>query len=158
MIQEPERTDQWRNYLKCLSSSFTPNPSKVFCRPDIAVHASILTQKSSSPIKQDWIEVKQIFRYLYGHRTLNCKYSFIPDWAGNCRDRQLNTGHLLIFGGAFACGSRKQSCMALNTTKAEFVALAEEYQKLYRTRRLVEEIIGAWRCPTILFEDNLSCI
>ena len=140
----------------------------VHTRPDIAVSTSILAQKSSKPNQQDWNEAKRVLRYL--DLTINHKLQlgatndglqmFVDaDWAGNSRDRKSNSGLLLQFGGGLvAWSTRKQTCVALSSTEAEFVALAEGCQELIWTRRLLEEVGEAAVGPTTVFEDNQSCM
>lgn len=81
------------------------------------------------------------------------------DWVGNSRDRKSNSGLLMMFGGGLvAWGTRKQICVALSSTEAEFVALAEGCQELIWTRRLLEEVGEAALGPTTVHEDNQSCM
>ena len=62
------------------------------------------------------------------------------DWAGDCTDRKLMTGYILIMNGtAISWKSTKQSTIALSTVEAEYIALA----------MMTKEVL--WMC-TILSE------
>lgn len=81
------------------------------------------------------------------------------DWAGDHRERKSKSGHLIMFGGGFIQWSfRKQSCVALSSTKAELVALAEGCQELIWTKRLLEDVGVSSSDPVVVYEDNQSCI
>ena len=81
------------------------------------------------------------------------------NWAGDARDRKSTSGFLLKFGGGLiAWGSRKQGCVALSSTEAEFVALAEGCRELIWARKLLEEIGEGDFDPTVVYEDNQSVI
>ncbi|KXJ69469.1 hypothetical protein RP20_CCG026912 [Aedes albopictus] len=81
------------------------------------------------------------------------------DWAGDHRDRKSKSGHLIMFGGGvIQWSSRKQSCVALSSTEAELVALAEGCQELIWTKRLLEDVGVSSSDPVVVYEDNQSCI
>ncbi|XP_062538227.1 uncharacterized protein LOC134206518 [Armigeres subalbatus] len=111
----------------------------VHTRPDIAVSTLILAQKSSCPNSHDWTEAKRVLRYLYttsnnklqlGTSNEGLQMFVDANWAGDSHDRKSNSGVFIMFGGGIiSWGSRKQSCVALSSTEAEFVALAEGCQE-----------------------------
>lgn len=167
-LQQKEERDQLpgnHNYLSLIGGLLYV---AVHSRPDIAVSVSILAQKSSCPNTQDWTEAKRIMRYLnatsnhklqIGTSTNGLEMFVDADWAGDSRDRKSNSGILIMFGGGpIAWVSRKQTCVALSSTEAEFVALAEGCQELVWIKRLVKEIGEDIECPITIFEDNQSCI
>lgn len=137
-------------------------------RPDIAVSTTILAQKSSCPNQQDWNEAKRVLRYLgatshfkltLGSSNTGLAMYADADWAGDQRDRKSKSGHLILFGGGVIhWSSRKQSCVALSSTEAELVALAEGCQELIWMKRLLEEIGEQSTEAIIVYEDNQSCI
>ena len=52
------------------------------------------------------------------------------DWAGNINDRKSTSGYVLqISGGAITWKSKKQGCVALSTTEAEYIALSSAVQE-----------------------------
>lgn len=81
------------------------------------------------------------------------------DYAGDCRDRKSNSGYIIKYGGGvIAWGSRKQTSVALSSTEAEFISLAEGCQELIWTKRLLEEMTDEMMKSITVFEDNQSCI
>lgn len=140
----------------------------VSTRPDICVSTSLLGRKVEKPTNRDWTEAKRVLRYLKATKGLrfhlgSTKQSlecFVDaDWAGNEDDRKSNSGFLIKYGGGLiSWGTRKQSCVALSSTEAEFVALAEGCQELLWTRKLMAEIKEEQKDPITVWEDNQSCI
>ena len=138
-------------------------------RPDIAIATSILGRRVSKPTTADWLEAKKILRYLkgtvnhelhLGGRTkvkLECYVD--ADWAGEVEDRKSNTGFLFKFrGGLIGWTSRKQATVALSSTEAEYVALAECLQELQWLRKLMNDVGEIVDLPILINEDNQSCI
>ena len=108
-------------------------------RPDISASESILSQHNVGATKSDWNEAKRIVLYIKGRIKLKLKLGnsknsneelligyVDADWAENRKDRKYNNGYLLKFQGAvISWASRKQDCVALLSTEAEYIALAE---------------------------------
>ncbi|KXJ78615.1 hypothetical protein RP20_CCG004117 [Aedes albopictus] len=81
------------------------------------------------------------------------------DWASDAKTRKSNSGYLFLLGGGPICwGSRKQTCIALSSTEAEFVAVAESCQELLWIDRLLADFSVNTAKPIIIHEDNQSCI
>ena len=140
-------------------------------RPDIAFSVSSVSRFCSRPTKEHWTAVKRIFRYLNG--TLN--YGLVyeknedkndgligysdADWAGDANDRRSTSGYLFMMAGAaVSWKSRKQTCVALSTAEAEYVAIAAAAQEATWMRQLLEELYHKQAKPTVLHEDNQSAI
>ena len=52
------------------------------------------------------------------------------DWAGDLHDRKSTSGYVFqISGGAITWSSKKQTCVALSTAEAKYVALASAAQE-----------------------------
>ena len=109
-------------------------------RPDITFAVSNVAKVSSHPTTQHWTAVKRILRYLRG--TADYGLAFTPDasgdcvgysdadWGGDLDDKKLSSGYVfLISGGAVSWRSKKQTCVALSTAEAEYVALASAAQE-----------------------------
>lgn len=139
-------------------------------RPDIALSTSILASKVSNPTEMDWTEAKRILRYLKGTIDLKLKLGNTDknrsklfgycdaDWAGSS-DRKSISGYLFkLFGGTISWASRKQTCVALSSTESEYVALAEGCQETIWLRRLLEDFNEKQSDPTVILEDNQSCL
>lgn len=138
--------------------------------PDIAATVGILSRKVSSPTETDWTEAKRIVRYLihtvdYGLVLGSSSKEFQltaycdADWAGDSSDRKSCSGFLFRLGGAtVAWASRKQTCVAMSTMEAEYVALSEAAREAVWMRRLLTELNETPKLPTIIYEDNRSCL
>lgn len=140
-------------------------------RPDIAVSVSILSRQVSDPTEVDWTELKRVVRYLV--KTNNYKLCLATersgpatligfsdaDWSGDTLDRKSNTGYLFQLGGATVCwASRKQTSVSLSSMEAEYFALSEACKEVVWLRRLLEELGETQNGPTVILEDNKSCI
>jgi hypothetical protein len=142
----------------------------VNARPDIAVSTSILARKVSCPSNSDWIAAKRVIRYLVGTKDLKLVFGGAgssetlvgysdADWAGDQTDSKSNTGFVFLYnGGAVSWASRKQNCVTLSSMEAEYVALSEACQEVVWLRELFEELGIPQESPTIIHEDNQSCI
>jgi len=81
------------------------------------------------------------------------------DWAGDIGNRKSISGYMFIIaGGPVSWKSRKQDTVALSTAEAEYIALSSAAQECVWMRRLSMELGNALKGPTIVREDNQSCI
>lgn len=137
-------------------------------RPDIAYAVANVAKFTSHPTKQHWIALKRILRYLRGTANLGLRYTkdsenkltgySDADWAGDLTDRHSTSGYVFEMGGAaISWRSKKQTCVALSTAEAEYVALAAATQEAVWLRQLTNTILKCDRSVT-LFEDNQSAI
>ena len=94
----------------------------------------------AKPTTQHWIVVKYIFRYLKGTKQYallysksdsnNCVGFSDADWGGDLDDRRSTSGYMFQVGGtAISWRSKKQTCVALSTAEAEYIALASAAQE-----------------------------
>lgn len=80
-------------------------------------------------------------------------------WAENRDDRKSNSGFIFkVYGGSISWCCRKQSCVSLSSTEAEFVSLAEACQEVIWIIRLLNDLNVAFQTPITIFEDNQSCL
>jgi hypothetical protein len=80
------------------------------------------------------------------------------DCAGDVTDRKLNSGYLFkLFGGRISWASRKQQCVSLSSTEAEYVALSEVCQEDVWITRLLKDFQMRLQ-QFIMYEDNQSCL
>jgi len=81
------------------------------------------------------------------------------DWAGDLDDRKSTSGYLFqISGAAVSWRSKKQTCVALSTAEAEYMALAGAAQEAIWMRQLSSELKNGPTEATTIFEDNQSAI
>lgn len=140
----------------------------VWTRPDIGYAVSSVAKFCADPRKEHWVAVKRILRYLKGTTNFGLSYTRSDnsgcvgfsdsDWAGDSNDRKSTSGYLFFIGSApVSWRSKKQSCVALSSAEAEYVALACAAQEAMWLRQLLSEISGG--AETILiYEDNQSAI
>ncbi|KAK3895615.1 hypothetical protein Pcinc_000538 [Petrolisthes cinctipes] len=138
-------------------------------RPDIAYAVNSVTRYSTKPTSQHWKAVKRIMRYLKGTRDLGILYNyngstdfvgyFDADWAGDIKDRKSTSGYCFhLGGGPVSWSSKKQSCVALSTAEAEYMAIASAIQEAVWLRKLAVDIQIDCKGPLLLYEDNQSTI
>lgn len=139
-------------------------------RPDIAFSVSSVARFSSDPTTEHWTAVKRIFRYLRRTTNYGLVYSMNDgdgnlvgfsdaDWAGDLNDRKSTSGYLFVMNGAgISWKSRKQTCVALSTAEAEYVALASAAQETTWLRQLLSDLHHQQHNPTVLYEDNQAAI
>ena len=143
----------------------------VSSRPDISFAVNVVARYMENPGKQHWIAVKLIFRYLKGTINIGIKFNknvsiqlqgySDADWAGNLEDRKSTSGFIFkIADGPISWGSKKQNCVALSTSEAEYIALCLSIQEGLWINNLLCEVIynsmqNQQRC---IYEDNQSCI
>ena len=139
-------------------------------RPDIAFAVSNVATFCSNPAKSHWIAVKRIIRYLKGTTHLGLLYTkndlkecvgySDADWGGDFDDHKSTSGFVFNIGGtAVSWRSKKQSCVALSTAEAEYMALASAAQEAIWMRQLITDLTSKERVQsTVIFEDNQSTI
>jgi hypothetical protein len=140
-------------------------------RPDIATAVGRCARHVETPTADDIAAVKRVLRYLQGTRSHGIRFSKAApeaaqptliafadaDWA-NSSDRKSTSGCLIQYGGAVLWGSRRQKCVALSSTEAEFIAASHAVQQVMWLRQLLRDLGIPQHSPTTMFEDNQSCI
>lgn len=139
----------------------------VMTRPDISYAIGQVAQFVQNPGKQHWRAVKRILAYL--KKTLNLGLRFNKDgdtltgfcdsdYAGDLQTRRSTSGFVFLhLGGPVSWTSRRQQCVALSTTEAEFIAAAEATKEAVWLQQLLSEL-GEVNKPTSLHCDNQSAI
>ena len=75
------------------------------------------------------------------------------DWASDMNDRKSTSGYLFMMSGAaVSWKSRKQTCVALSTAEAEYIALASATQEATWMRQLLEDLQNRQIEPTVVHE------
>lgn len=139
-------------------------------RPDIASSVCILSQKVSKPSQADLVEVKRVIRYLATTKDFKLKLSsqnpdkiieFYSDanWAEDRHDRKSNSGYIgFVYGGTITWGSRKQVCVSLSSTEAEYIALTDTTQEILWFKNLCHDFNINIKYPILVQADNQSAI
>jgi hypothetical protein len=142
----------------------------VCTRPDIAFSVGQVAQFSHNPKQAHWTAVQRVLAYLKGTSKCGITYGETShphvltafsdsDYAGDSDTRRSTTGYLLTYnGGPVAWGSRRQSCVSLSTTEAEYIAMCEAAKDIVWTRRLLSGIGCDQKQPTELFCDNQGAL
>ena len=108
-------------------------------RPDICFAVGLVSRYQSNPGTTHWKAVKRILRYLsgtadyglcYRGKDLQLQGYTDADWGGDLDERRSTSGYVFLLAhGAISWSSKKQSCIALSTMEAEFVAFCSAAQE-----------------------------
>ena len=137
-------------------------------RPDISCSVSNVSRYCSRPTREHWTAVRCIFRYLKGRSSLGLLYQLKTsrkliaypdaDSGGDGDDFKSISGFFFKIGGTLVSWrSRKQSCVALLTTEAEYIALASTGQEAVLLQELYQQLDTEQTGPTNN-ESNQSTI
>ena len=138
-------------------------------RPDITYAVSNVAKFCAKPTKQHWVAVKRIFRYLKGTQQYGLHYNKSDsnhcvgfsdaDWGGDLDDRKSTSGYVFQVGGtAISWRSKKQTCVALSTAEAEYIALASAAQESLWLQQLLADLKKEDLRSVTVYEDNQSAI
>ena len=119
-------------------------------RPDIAFAVSSVARYTAKPTVDHLKAVKHILRYLastvnhgllYSRSSSDCLGYSDSDWGGDLDDRMSTSGFVFhIRGGPVSWQSRKQSCVALSKSEAEYIALTSAAQEAVSLCQLISEL------------------
>lgn len=141
-------------------------------RPDLSIYLNILSRYQSCASEELWSCIKRVLRYVKGTvdlKLLYCKDSVDTvlkayvdaDWAGDTETRRSTSGFCTkVFGNLVQWCSKKQSCVSLSSTEAEYVALsqciaqAQWLRNVFLELRLLPESDLKFK----IYEDNQSAI
>ena len=142
----------------------------VATRPDISEAVSRLCRAMARPTPWHWDQAKRVLRYLKGTKEHgpcflgNTKTGTLTgasdaDWAGDAERRRSTTGYIFkLCNAAVSWKSQLQTTVALSTAEAEYMALCAAVQEALFLRRMLSEMGFVQREPTVILEDNQSCI
>ena len=141
----------------------------VMTRPDIAFAVHQISQYCQNPGPGHWNGVKRILAYLAGTSDHGLLYGWNEgepligycdaDYAGDTDKRRSTTGYVFLhYGGPVAWSSKRQTCTALSTTEAEFVAACEASKEATWLLHLLQELGVKESGPVTLMSDNQSAI
>jgi hypothetical protein len=79
------------------------------------------------------------------------------DYASDKGSRRSVSGSVFMINGPICWTSRRQSCVSLSSTEAEYISASSACQEMVWCRRLLQEI-GLFQTTTLMFEDNQAAI
>jgi len=133
-------------------------------RPDISYAVNSLSQFNNNFGNEHWIAAKRILRYIKGTLDYGIMYTrsdspvvgyVDADWAGCIKDRKSYTGYAFkMANGVTSWESRKQQTVALSSTEAEYMALADGVKEAMHIQRFVSEALELPVTPITIFNDN----
>jgi Reverse transcriptase (RNA-dependent DNA polymerase)/GAG-pre-integrase domain/Integrase core domain len=138
-------------------------------RPDISQAVSTVSRYMSNPGKPHWEAVKWILRYLRGTtehgilfdgakaEKLSLSGFVDSDYGGNVDTRKSTTGFVFLLGGCVSWRSASQSCVALSSTEAEYMAATEATKEAIWLQRMVSDL-GLKHGPIQLQCDSQSAL
>ena len=141
-----------RNEEEIENMSKIPYASAVGClmyvmvctRPDLAHAVSTVSRYMANPGREHWNAVKWIFRYLKGtteHEILFSRQSGTNSVVRYVDDRRSTTGYVFTLSGGPICWkSTLQSIVAMSTTKAKYMAVAEVTKEALWLKGLVKKL------------------
>ena len=135
-------------------------------RPDISFAVNIASRGLEKPSEAHWMLVKRIIRYLKGTIDLGLLYCkdgdfetyCDADYAGDKETRKSTSGVVCKYASAaITWQSKRQQCVALSTTEAEYVSAASAAKEMVWLKKLFieceEDIVNY-----DLMIDNMSAL
>jgi hypothetical protein len=146
----------------------------VCTRPDIAFTVNFLARACASPEKRHMQSVMKLVRYLKGTKTKGLFYparevdkpvivdlvGYVDAAHGDCLvTRKSTSGYLFCINGTpVTWKSSRQSVITTSSTEAEYVSACDGTKEAVWLRHLLEDMGCTATEPTVLHEDNNSCI
>lgn len=101
------------------------------------------------------------YKLVYRNESNNILMGYADaDWGGDCRDRKSTSGYCFkLFGCTVSWSSKKQLCVALSSTEAEYIALSTAVSEAcWLGSLLLDFDLFLVVHPIVIFEDNQSTI
>lgn len=139
---------------------------QVVSRPDIGFAVNIASRNLENPTDESWSLVKRILRYIKGTTDKGLLYSKSgvfetycdADFAGDKDTRKSTTGVVCIYSNAaITWQSKRQNCVALSTTEAEYISAAAAAKEMVWIKRLLNDCQNYCN-EYMLYVDNASAI
>lgn len=139
-------------------------------RSDICFAVGLVSRYQSNPGPEHQKAVKKILRYLketmdyclcYQGSNLRLIGYSDADQGGDLGQRKSTSGYaFLLYKGAICWCSKKQTCIALSTMKAEFIACSAAVQEVVWLRRFFDnlEVQSDGVAPITIYYDNQAAI
>lgn len=137
-------------------------------RLDLAYAVGLISRFMTNPLKEHWQAVKWVLRYIKGTVSTRLCYKkkgefkitgySDSDYNGDLDQRRSTSGMVFTAGGnPVSWRSSLQKVVALSTTEAEYVALAEAVKEGVWLKRFAEEL-GFPQDAVEIFCDSQSAI
>ncbi|XP_044717342.1 reverse transcriptase (RNA-dependent DNA polymerase) domain-containing protein [Hirsutella rhossiliensis] len=137
-------------------------------RSDICFSVGACCRHLANPTSQHQTAVKRIMRYLKGtiDYVLVLEGPLQPiqgytdaDFAADLHTRRSTSGFFYSLGSAaISWTSKRQPCVTLSSTEAEYVALTQSAQEAIWLRSLMKDLSHPQAVPTAIHEDNKGAI
>ena len=145
----------------------TLNYAATQTRPDISVNVSVLSQFMARASEAHLKAAFRVLMYLYRTHNEGITYkrvggllgfsdaSFAPNGKTGTGWRRSRSGGLFIYAeGAVSWFSKNQTCVALSTAEAEYIALSLATQEAVWLRKMLSFLGHHQDGPTTIYEDN----
>ena len=154
-----------------------------FTRPDISFATSQLARFLTTPGKTHIYYARHVLRYLAGTPGYGITYTkgappelsqpgneyptdypvvsgYVDASHAGCEETRISVSGVLLYmaGGPMAWFSRRQTIQGLSSCESEFMASSLAGCEVEYFRHLLERLGFPQRFPTLLGEDNISCI
>jgi hypothetical protein len=135
-------------------------------RPDISFAVLLLSQFCSAPLPRHYTVARRVLRYLKGTKSFRLHYGGARreeslagmadvDWAGDKSERASISGFVWSYGGGpISWSAKKQNCVALSSTEAEYVAVTRALQEGIWLRNSLRQIQASCPSPLVISTDN----
>ncbi|XP_071695131.1 secreted RxLR effector protein 161-like [Rutidosis leptorrhynchoides] len=139
-------------------------------RPDICFAIGMVSRYQSNPCLTHWKAVKRILRYLKGTSNYSLCYEgndlqmrgyTDADWGRGMDKRKSTSGFVFLLNkGTISWSSKKQSCIALSTMEAEFVAFSAVIQEAVWLIIILSSlgVVGNTINRSLIYSDNKASI
>ena len=144
--------------------------AQMLTRPDIAYGVSVLSRFLNKPTLTHMKHAKRLLTYLYlthdrgivygreGSKWLEILAWSDSDYGGDLDTRKSQTGWVFTLnGGAISWRSVLQSCVALSTPEAEYMAVSDAGKEGRSLLKLAKNIIDNKTSCIRIAEDNKAC-
>jgi hypothetical protein len=139
--------------------------AQMLTRPDIAYPVSVLSKHLNRPTYSHMKQARRMLTYLYFTHDKGIIYGQgnddrVEGWsdsdhAGDIDNRKSQTGWIFkLYGGAISWRSYQQSCVALSSPEAEYMALSDAGKEARSLLKMARELLDKSTKTIIINEDN----
>lgn len=137
-------------------------------RPDITYAVSYLSRYLDKPNNKVWMAGKRVLRYLHETEAMSIMYKrnesvnligySDSDWAADLSDRKSVSGGVIYYcGNPVSWLSKKQHCVTLSSTEAEYVAGSLVCAEMIALKGIATDLSNH-DLNTLLYMDNQGAI